>query len=113
MTSGRVFKVVCVVLYAGIVGACFLYTYLRTTPHTMAARKIEKDQLIGAADIVSSDQKDIAGHNARRAFTIGETITAKDVSPAPDPSAESTAAIGKSAVTEAPSPIRKSHPRKR
>jgi hypothetical protein len=113
MTSGQGFKFLCVLLYAAIVGGCFWYVHSRITPHSMAAHQIAKDQLIGGADIVSIDQKDIIRHRSLRAFAAGETIAATDVTPAPDLLAESTVATGKSEAPAKLLPARNGRSRKR
>ena len=84
MTSGKIFKAACLVIYCAIVGGCTYWVYWRTGvgPHTKVVSAIAQNQLIKESDLRSVDQDSIEGRYARKAFTVGETIAPGDVAPA-------------------------------
>ncbi len=87
MTKGRWFKLLCVALYGLIVGGIAAWVHYRAAvdPHTVAARTIEKNQMIAETDLRSLDQHEIVGRFATRKFLAGETIGTRDVSVSPVP----------------------------
>ena len=96
MTKGQKFKLICVGLYAGIVGICTWCVYYAagTGPHAVAVRLIRANELIDATDLRPVDHSKIVGHYAKRQFSVGEKVEPNDVSDKPSlPSAGVLAAV--------------------
>ena len=86
MTRGQWFKLVCTVLYAGLVGGAFVYARLNPppaaepVPHSKAVVTIEAGHQITAGDLVSADQDKLVGRYALSKVEKGKEIAVKNVS---------------------------------
>jgi hypothetical protein len=85
MTPGQKFKLICVIVYAAIVGIITLVASFRIAPvaHTKATNPIAQNQRISEADLRSIDVDKIRGGYARRSFVPGDSITPEDVAATP------------------------------
>ncbi len=80
MTSGKFFKLICVAIYAAIVGGCYYYVNARTQAHSKTTRKIEAFERISLGDVVSIDSADLVDRFATHEIASGRVIAARDVS---------------------------------
>jgi len=81
MTPGQRFKLICLGVYAVIVGSLTLCASLLVArgPHTVTINRIAKNQRISEADLRSLDFEKIRGKYAHRDFGVGDTIAPDDV----------------------------------